>query len=182
MIFTPIFLSGAFVIELDKHEDKRGFFARFFCKREFSAHGLETRWVQINNSFNQKKGTMRGLHFQRPPRSEAKVVRCLRGSIWDVIVDLRKGSPSFGNWFGAELNEDNRSMIYVPRGFAHGFISITDGSEILYLTSEYYSPEYEETLRWDDPLHKIEWPATPKIISEKDRLAKDITIADSVEL
>jgi dTDP-4-dehydrorhamnose 3,5-epimerase len=182
VIFTPTPLNGAFLIELDKHQDERGFFARSFCEKEFSAYGLETRWVQMNNSFNRRRGTMRGLHFQKPPKCEVKVVRCVKGSIWDVIVDLRKGSSSFGKWFGAELNENNRTMLYVPRGFAHGFVSVSDSSEIIYMTSEYYAPEYEQTLRWDDPLLQIKWPITPKVISTKDQSARNLDDVEAVEL
>lgn len=182
MIFRPLFLSGAFLIEPERREDDRGFFARVFCEKEFSDHGLEIRWVQMNNSFNHQKGTMRGLHFQIPPSSETKLVRCVSGSIWDVIVDLRKGSPTFAKWFAAELNGANRAMMYVPRGFAHGFVSLTGNSEILYLTSEYYSPEHERTLRWNDPLHRIDWPLAPVVISEKDKSAADLAAEDAIQL
>ena len=139
MIFHSTALPGVFLIEPERRIDERGFFARVFCDREFSAHGLDVKWVQMNNSFNRHRGTMRGLHFQRPPRCEVKIVRCIKGAIWDVIVDLRKGSPTFGQWHGAELDDDNRRMMYVPRGFAHGFVSISENSEVFYLTSEHYA-------------------------------------------
>ena len=126
---TP--LEGAYLIELEKRGDDRGFFARFFCEKEFGAAGLETRFVQINNSLTATKGTLRGMHYQLPPAAEVKVVRAVKGALWDVIVDLRAGSPTYGKWFGAELNDDNRLMMYVPRGFAHGFVTLTDNVEAL---------------------------------------------------
>jgi dTDP-4-dehydrorhamnose 3,5-epimerase len=163
---TP--LAGAYTIELEKRGDDRGFFARFFCENEFAAAGLETRFVQINTSCSAKKGTLRGMHYQLPPAAEVKVVRCLRGELYDVIVDLRAGSPSFGQWFGAKLTAENRTMMYVPRGFGHGFITLTDDVEALYLVSAFYSPENERGLRWNDPAIAIEWPIEPAEISEKD--------------
>lgn len=171
MIFTALPLAGAYRIDLETREDERGFFARLFCDREFAAHGLETRWVQMNNSQSRARHTLRGLHFQRPPQAEVKVVRCLHGAIWDVLVDLRAGSPTFGQWAGAELSADNRAMLYVPRGFAHGFLSLSDEAEILYLVSAHYSPAHEGALRWDDPQVAIAWPATPTAISDKDARA-----------
>ena len=158
MIFTPLSLSGAYLIDLEKREDERGFFARCFCEKEFAAHGLETHWVQMNTSLSVQKGTLRGLHFQRPPKAEVKVVRCLRGAILDVLVDLRQGSPTFGKWFGAELDMDNRRMLYVPKGFAHGFQTLQPNTELFYLHSECYSPEHEGRLRYDDPVVAIDWP------------------------
>jgi len=173
MIFSSLPLAGGYLINLEKRKDDRGFFARYFCEREFADHGLETRWSQINNSMSKHKGTLRGLHFQRPPKAEVKVVRCLRGAIWDVIVDLRKDSATYGKWFGTELNEENRTMMYIPIGFAHGFISLTENAEILYLVSESYSVEHENTLRWDDPFHGIQWPIKVSFISEKDKFVSD---------
>ena len=172
MIFKPLPLEGAHLIHLEKYSDERGFFARSFCKDEFKKAGLESDWVQVNNSLSRKKGTLRGLHFQRPPQSEVKMVRCIKGAIWDVIVDIRKGSSTYGEWVGAELNEENRDMMYVPQGFAHGFISLSENSEILYMVSSRYNPELEGTLRWDDSFHGIEWPLEPVIISEKDSKVK----------
>jgi dTDP-4-dehydrorhamnose 3,5-epimerase len=157
---TP--LEGAYLIELDKRGDERGFFARLFCENEFEAAGLETRFVQINNSLTVKKGALRGLHYQLPPAAEVKVVRAMKGALWDVIVDLRAGSSTYLKWFGAELTEDNRSMMYVPRGFGHGFITLTDNVEALYLDSAFYSPEAERGLRWNDPAIGIDWPAEPR--------------------
>ena len=164
---TP--LKGAYLIELEKKGDERGFFARFFCKKEFGSAGLETDFVQVNNSLSAKKGTLRGLHYQLPPASEVKLVRAVKGALFDVIVDLRGGSPTFGNWFGAELSADNRMMMYVPCGFAHAFITLTDDVEVLYMVSAYYSPENERGLRYNDPALDIQWPLLPVEISDKDR-------------
>lgn len=168
MIFSELPLRGAFKVDLQMREDERGFFARLFCREEFAAKNLDGNIVQINNSLNSKKGTLRGLHFQRPPKSEVKIVRCIRGAIWDVIVDLRKKSPTFGQWTGLELSEANRSMMYVPKGFAHGFLSLTEDSEIIYLVTEFYSSEYEGAVRWNDPEIGIKWPEEPDVISDKD--------------
>jgi dTDP-4-dehydrorhamnose 3,5-epimerase len=143
MKFRQTPLEGAYLIELEKRGDDRGFFARFFCQNEFGAAGLETRFVQINNSLTANKGTLRGLHYQLPPAAEVKVVRAIKGALWDVIVDLRAGSPTYLKWFGAELNGNNRLMMYVPRGFGHGFVTLSDHVEALYLDSAFYSPEAE---------------------------------------
>jgi len=164
----PTNISGSYLIDLDLISDDRGFFARYFCEKEFSKYHLNTSWVQINNSMSLKTGTLRGLHFQSPPKSEVKLVRCLRGAIWDVIVDLRKNSDSYGKWFGANLTEENRTMMYVPKGFAHGFITLQPDTEILYLVSEFYEPEFEQTLIWNDPDIAIQWPLDPQVISQKD--------------
>jgi len=168
MNFIELFLNGAYKIDLEKNEDDRGFFSRVWCKNEFEEHGLDTSIVQINNSLRRKKCTLIGLHFQRPPKTEAKIVRCLRGAIWDVIVDLRKDSPTFGQWYGTELNDTNRTMIFVPQGFAHGYLTLSPDAEILYLVSEFHSPENEDGLRWNDPQLAIEWPDIPQVISDKD--------------
>lgn len=173
MIFHKTPLDGARVIELEKRGDDRGFFARLFCEKEFAAEGLETRFVQINNSLSSKRGTLRGLHYQLPPSGEVKVVRAIRGALYDVIVDLRAGSPTFGKWFGAELSAENRMMMYVPRGFAHAFITLTDDTEALYLVSDFYAPECERGLRFNDPAFGIEWPIEPVEVSEKDRAWPD---------
>ncbi|ALK08436.1 dTDP-4-dehydrorhamnose 3,5-epimerase [Blastochloris viridis] len=174
MKFLPTPLNGAYTIELEKRGDDRGFFARFFCEKEFAQAGLETRFVQINTSLSGKKGTLRGMHYQLPPAAEVKVVRCLRGALYDVIVDLRAGSPSFGKWFGAELSAENRTMMYVPRGFAHGFVTLTDDVEALYLVSAFYAPEAERGARWNDPAIGIEWPVEPAELSDKDRNWPDL--------
>jgi dTDP-4-dehydrorhamnose 3,5-epimerase len=171
MKFSALPLRGAYTIDLQKLADDRGFFSRLWCSKELSEFGLDTKIVQINNSQSKSKGTLRGLHFQYPPKAETKIVRCINGAIWDVIVDIRKSSKTYGQWFGMELSEENRTMVYVPKGFAHGFISLMDYSEIIYLVSEEYSTSHEGTLHWNDPFHGIDWPIEPKIISDKDRQA-----------
>lgn len=167
--FHPTPLEGAYLIELERRGDDRGFFARLFCEQEFGEVGLETRFVQVNNSLSARRGTLRGMHYQLPPSAEVKVVRCIRGAIFDVIADLRPDSPSFGRWFGAELSAENRRMMYVPRGFAHGFVTLTDDAETFYLVSDPYAPEQERGMRFDDPWLGIEWPAEPVEVSPKDR-------------
>ena len=174
MKFKKTHLEGNYLIDLEKKEDERGFFARYYCHNEFKEKNLNTKWLQINNSLSKIKGTIRGLHFQRDPNSEVKLIRCLKGSIWDVVVDLRLGSKTFGQWFGAELNSNNRTMMYVPKGFAHGFISLSPDTEILYLVSDFYSPDLEGTLIWNDPSVGIEWPLEPVVISEKDKNASNL--------
>lgn len=164
---TP--LSGAWLIDLERKGDSRGFFARLFCERAFAEAGLEASFVQINDSLSASQGTLRGLHYQLPPHQEVKVVRCIRGSLWDCIVDLRPDSPTFKQWFGATLSAENRVMLYVPRGFAHGFITLTDDAEVIYLVSAPYAPEHERGLRWDDPAIGIDWPRVPTEMSDKDR-------------
>jgi dTDP-4-dehydrorhamnose 3,5-epimerase len=173
MRFTPTPLAGAFLIDLDKREDERGFFARFFCEREFAEAGLETRIVQINNSLSRDRGTLRGLHYQLGQAAEVKLVRTLQGALWDVILDLRPGSTTFGQSFGAELSPENRRMMYVPRGFAHGFLTLAENTEALYLVSEFYDPGRERGVRWNDPHFDIHWPAAPLVISEKDANQRD---------
>lgn len=168
MIFHKTPLKDARVIELEKRGDDRGFFARMFCEQEFAKDGLETRFVQANNSLSAKKGTLRGMHYQLMPAGEVKVVRCVRGALWDAIVDLRPDSPSYKKWFGAELTAENRNMMYVPRGFAHAILTLTDDTEALYLVSNFYSPNDERGLRWNDPVFKIDWPIKPIEISPKD--------------
>ena len=163
---TP--LSGAFLIDLSRRGDSRGFFARLFCEKEFAAAGLEANYVQINDSLSSNAGTLRGLHYQLPPFQEVKVVRCIRGALWDCIVDLRPASPTFKRWFGVTLSADNRTMLYVPRGFAHGFITLSEDAEVVYLVSAPYAPEHERGLRWSDPELAIEWPRQPAEMSDKD--------------
>jgi len=174
MQFRKTPLEGAYLVELEKQDDDRGFFARLFCEKEFGAAGLETRFVQINNSLTATKGTLRGLHYQLPPAAEVKVVRAVKGALWDVIVDLRAGSTTYLRWFGTELNEDNRLMMYVPRGFGHGFIALTDNVETLYLNSAICLPETERGLRWNDPAVRIEWLQQPQEMSSKDRKWPDL--------
>jgi dTDP-4-dehydrorhamnose 3,5-epimerase len=170
MIFTPASVDGAYVIDVEPREDERGFFARVWCEREFAEHGLTTRLVQWNLAFSHRRGTLRGLHFQSPPHAEAKLVRCTRGAIYDVIVDLRPASPTFTQWLGVELTADNRRMLYVPEGCAHGYQTLVDNTETLYPVTEFYTPEAEAGVRWDDPAFGIEWPdAKGALLSEKDR-------------
>jgi dTDP-4-dehydrorhamnose 3,5-epimerase len=168
VIFHPTPLKGAFLIEIEKQSDERGFFARSFCESAFAAAGLETRFVQSNNSFSSKKGTLRGFHYQLPPAAEVKIVRCLRGAFHDVILDLRPDSPSFGAWFGATLDPDNRRMMYVPRGCAHALLTLEDDTEALYSVSDVYAPTQERGVRYDDRKFAVEWPALPRHISPKD--------------
>lgn len=168
MIYTPTPLPGAFLIDLDKKGDARGFFARVFCSQEFGCRGLATQFVQINSSLSARKGTLRGMHYQLEPSAEVKVVRCVRGELYDVILDIRPDSPTFGQSFGAELTSENRRMMYVPKGFAHGFLTLGDDSEAFYLVSSYYAPESERGIRFDDPRFSIQWPIEPVEVSEKD--------------
>lgn len=182
MKFQETILKGNYLIDLDKHEDERGFFARYFCEKEFSKQGLNTRWVQINNSASKDTGTLRGLHYQREPSAEVKLIRCLKGAIWDVVVDLRAESETFGKWFGEKLSDKNRTMMYVPKGFAHGFISLQPNSEILYLVSNFYEPSEEGTLIWNDTDVAINWPLAAKIISSKDKLANTLEKTKPIKL
>jgi dTDP-4-dehydrorhamnose 3,5-epimerase len=170
MRFTPTSLQGAVVIDLEPIEDSRGFFARAWDERELAEHGLETRIAQCNVSFNKRKGTLRGMHLQNRPYEEVKLIRCVRGSIFDVIIDLRPESVSYKQWTGVELSARNRSMLYVPRGFAHGFQTLEEDTETFYMVSEFYVPGAEAGLRWNDPAFSIEWPlGGPSEISDKDR-------------
>jgi len=164
---TP--LQGAFLIEPERRGDDRGFFARVFCEREFAEHGLQTRFVQMNNSLTTSKGTLRGLHYQLPPSSEVKLVRAVTGALYDVIVDLRPDSPTFKKWYGAELTSENRLMMYVPTGFAHAFLTVAENTEAIYLVSAFYDAAQERGVRFDDPSIAIDWPISPIEISEKDR-------------
>jgi dTDP-4-dehydrorhamnose 3,5-epimerase len=173
MIFTAAPTAGAMVIDLESIEDERGFFARTYCAREFAAHGLDARVSQCNTSFNRAKGTVRGLHFQRPPHAEAKLVRCTRGAAYDVIVDLRADSPTYLRHFGVELSARNRKMVYVPEGFAHGFQTLEDDTDIFYQMSAPYVAQAAGGVRWDDPLFAIEWPLAVSVISERDRSYPD---------
>jgi dTDP-4-dehydrorhamnose 3,5-epimerase len=173
MIFTEVRLRGAYLINLEKHEDERGFFARAFCEREFAAHGLVTRIVQASSSFSARKGTLRGMHYQLAPKAETKVIWCLRGALYDIILDLRLESPTFGQNFGVELTAENRCMMYVPKGFAHGFITLTEDTEAFYLIDEFYDPVYGRGVRWNDPRFAIQWPAQPVVISDRDESYPD---------
>lgn len=168
MKFVATELAGAYLIELERLEDERGFFARTFCRDEFAAHGLRSSFVQCNVSFNARKGTVRGMHFQEKPHEEAKLVRCTRGAIYDVIVDIRKGSPTYKLWTAVELTADNGRMLYVPEGLAHGFQTLEDNSEVFYQMSEMHHPESARGLRWNDPAFAIRWPLASPILSERD--------------
>jgi len=171
MVFEETQLKGAFVIDLKKREDERGFFARTWCRKEFEDHGLNGDLVQSNLSFNTRKGTLRGLHYQVSPYAESKLVRCTKGAICDVIIDLRSSSPTFRHWFGVELTENNYRMLYVPEGFAHGYQTLQDHTEVIYHVSQCYVPNAEYGIRWDDPSFEIEWPMTEgRTISPKDQM------------
>lgn len=169
MRFHETELSDAWLVEPDPIEDERGFFARTFCAREFENHGLASRFVQHSLSRSHAQGTVRGLHYQRPPHQEVKVVACLRGAIWDVMVDLRADSPTFGRWQGFELSEANRLQVYIPKGFAHGLQTLTEGAEVRYLISDYHTPHAADGIRPDDPVLRITWPLPVSAISERDR-------------
>jgi dTDP-4-dehydrorhamnose 3,5-epimerase len=173
VIFTETGIKGAFIIDLAKAEDERGFFARSWCEREFKEHGLNPRLVQCNISYNHKAGTLRGMHFQAQPFEEAKLVRCTRGGIHDVIVDLRPSSPSYGGHVAVTLTVENRKMLYVPEGFAHGFLTLEEGTEVFYQMSEFYAPECARGFRWNDPAFAIPWPAPVQVISQRDMTYPD---------
>ena len=170
MIFKETELKGAFVLEFELKKDERGFFARTFDRTVFKEHGLTGNILQSNLSFSRKAGTLRGMHYQVPPHEETKLIRCTRGAIYDVIIDLRPTSPTYKHWAAFELAHDNYKMLYVPKGFANGFQTLTDDVELSYHVSQFYSPESERGVRWDDPQFGIKWPQAPvRIMSEKDR-------------
>jgi len=169
MIFAETKLHGAYIIEPEPLQDERGFFARAFCQEEFKAHGLNFRVAQCNISFNEKKGTLRGMHYQVAPYEEPKLVRCTMGSVYDVIIDLRLKSPTANQWFACELTAENRSMLYIPAGFAHGFQTLEDNSEVFYMMGELYHPESARGVRWDDPAFGIKWIYEMPIIFDRDR-------------
>ena len=176
MIFNETELPGAYVIDPEPIEDPRGFFARTWSDEEFAGRGLETRVAQCNVSLTKRRGTVRGMHFQRPPHEEVKLVRCTRGALHDVIVDLRQGSSAFRRWIGVELSQENRRALYVPRGFAHGFQTLADDTEVFYMISEPHAPEAADGIRWDDPALGIVWPlGDPIEIADKDRSWPDFT-------
>ena len=168
MHFTETKLKGAYILDLKPIEDERGFFARTFCVQEFEAHGLNPCVVQCNVSYNKHKGTLRGMHYQSAPHAEAKLVRCICGAIYDVIIDLRPESPTFKQWVGVELTASNRRMLYVPEGLAHGFQTLEDETEVFYQMSEFYFPQSAQGVRWDDPAFQIDWPPAERVISSKD--------------
>lgn len=169
MLFHPTELTGVFLIELELRSDDRGFLARTFCEDEFAAHGLCTRWPQCNLTLTRSRGMIRGMHFQAEPRPEIKLIRCSAGSIFDVLVDVRRDSPTFGKWQGFELTAQNRRMLYVPGGIAHGFQCLEDNCEVFYQMSEFYDPALARGLRWDDPAVGIRWPIPNPVLSDRDR-------------
>jgi len=173
MIFVPTKLEGAFIVEPERLGDERGFFARAWDQKEFGARGLNPQLVQANISFNKEKGTLRGMHYQAAPYEEAKLVRCTKGAIYDVIIDLRPNSPGFEQWLGVELTEDNRRMLYVPEGFAHGYLTLEEDTEIFYQVSQFYAPKFARGVRWDDPAFGISWPAGVRVILERDQQYPD---------
>lgn len=169
MKFTETILKGSYVIDLNPFEDERGWFARTYCEQEFKKIGHLKKWVQLNHSFTKLKGSIRGMHYQLAPFSEIKLVRCIAGAVYDVIVDIRKNSPTFLNWFGVELSASNKKMIYIPEGFAHGFQTLSNDAELIYHHSEFYTPGVEGGLKFDDPNLKIEWQLDITNISERDK-------------
>jgi dTDP-4-dehydrorhamnose 3,5-epimerase len=169
MIFHETKLQGVFEIHLEPHPDERGFFARCWCQQEFESHSLNPKVVQCSVSFNVRKGTLRGLHYQADPYPETKVVRCTRGALYDVVVDLRPQSPTFKEWIAVVLTETNQHMVYVPEGCAHGFLTLEDETEVFYQMSEFYHAESARGVRWDDPAFQIVWPGEVKVIAERDR-------------
>ena len=173
MIITETPLKGAHIVIPERINDERGFFARSWCEREFRKVGLAPRIAQCSISYNRMKGTLRGIHYQLPPFEEDKLVRCTRGAIHDVIIDLRHDSKSYGNHFGVTLTAENRTMLYIPKGFAHGFLTLEDSTEIFYQMSEFYAPDSARGVRWNDPAFAIEWPGEVLILSEKDRSYPD---------
>jgi dTDP-4-dehydrorhamnose 3,5-epimerase len=168
MIFRETELPGAYIIDLEKLKDERGYFARTWCQKEFEDNGLVSNVVQANTSFNVKAGTLRGMHYQAPPHQETKLVRCIRGALYDVIIDLRPDSSTYMRWTGVELSASNTRMLYVPADFAHGFITLEDNTEVTYLVSESHTPGAERGLRWNDPAFGIIWPCPVDVISDKD--------------
>ncbi|MDQ6763126.1 MAG: dTDP-4-dehydrorhamnose 3,5-epimerase [Bacteroidota bacterium] len=168
MTFESTGLAGSYVITLHPIRDERGWFVRTFCKNEFAEIGHKGEWVQMNHSFTNDAGTIRGMHFQQPPFSEIKLLRCVAGKVFDVIVDLRKNSETFLHWFGAELSADNYKMIYIPQGFAHGFQALSDNCQLIYNHTDYYTPGHEDGIKYNDEMINIEWPMPVTIISERD--------------
>src|SRR3954470_7410826 len=169
MIFTETKLKGAFILDIEKREDSRGFFGRVFCQNEMKAHGLNPKIAQANTAFNLKKGTLRGMHFQYPPAAESKLVRCTRGAILDIIVDLRPESPTYLEHISVELNEDNMTALYVPERFAHGYQVLRDNTDTSYQVGEFYTPNAENGVRHDDPRLGLKWPLPVSVISSKDQ-------------
>ena len=175
LIETPI--TGAYILDIDRLGDDRGFFARVFCRHEFKDLGLTREIVQINNSFNSQTGTLRGLHYQLPPHEETKIIRCVRGALFDLILDLRPRADTYGQSFGCELSAENRRMMYVPKGVAHGFITVVDDTEVMYFMDEFYAPQFERGVRWNDPQFNLTWPMAPLVISDKDAERPDFDLS-----
>jgi len=175
MIFNKIQLAGAYLVEINKIEDERGFFARSWCQREFEEQGLNSRLVQCNLSYNKKRGTLRGMHYQVQPFQEAKLVSCIQGAIYDVIIDLRPESPTFKEHLGVTLSPKDHAMLYVPEGFAHGFLTLADETIVFYQMAEFYAPEYARGIRWNDPAFGIQWPEAVQVISDRDAQFQDFT-------
>lgn len=176
MKFEPTVVDGAFLVRLERHVDERGFFARSFCAEEFPASGLPGQFVQCNVSFNSRRGTLRGMHYQRAPRAEGKLVRCTMGAALDVIVDLRKESPTYCRWAAVEISAENRLALYVPPGVAHGFQTLVDGTELFYQMTDYYAPQLADGVRWNDPAFRIEWPIPNPILSARDASYADFAV------
>jgi dTDP-4-dehydrorhamnose 3,5-epimerase len=174
MTFTETKFPGVFIIELQRFEDERGFFAHSWSKSQFAERGLDSRLVECGISFNWKRGTLRGMHYQVAPQAQVKIVRCTRGSVYDVIIDLRADSATFKQWIGVELTGENHNMLYIPKGFAHGFQTLEDASEVFYQMSEVYAPESGRGVRWNDPAFKIAWPEPVTMINERDRTYPDV--------
>ena len=168
MIFNPTFLTGSFIIEPNVLMDERGWFARFYCKNDFKEIGHDKEWVQLNHSATNKKGAIRGMHFQKEPFREIKMVKCIAGAVYDVIIDLRRDSSTFLKWFGTELSAKNKKMFYIPEGFAHGFQCLEDNCELIYHHSEFYTPAAEAGIKYDDPMIQIDWPQAITVLSPRD--------------
>jgi len=175
MLFLETKLPGVFEIQVEPRVDERGFFARLWCQKEFEAKGLNAKLVQCSISVNTSKGTLRGMHFQAHPYEETKLVRCSKGAIYDVVLDLRPSSPRFREWFAAVLTADNRKAVYIPEGCAHGFMTLEDDTEVLYQITEFYHAESARGVRWNDPAFEITWPGAVEVISERDRTYPDFT-------
>ena len=173
MIFTETSLNGLYIVELVRLEDERGYFARSWCQREFEEHGLNSQLVQCNISFNKRRGTLRGMHYQTAPYEEAKLVRCTRGSLYDVVIDIRPTSQTFKSWFAVELTSEHHRALYIPEGFAHGFQTLIDNTEVFYQMSEFYHPESAKGIRWNDSEFSIAWPIEALVVSEKDNSYPD---------
>ena len=179
MLFQETTVQGVMVITPDKFDDERGFFARTWGMDEFEAHGLQPRVVQRNLSYNRAQGTLRGMHFQRPPFAEAKLVACLAGAVYDVAMDIRPDSPTFGKWFGAELCQANGAMLYVPEGCAHGYVTLEPESTVEYMISEFYHPEASGGIRWNEVFFGVQWPVEPSVMNERDRTWPDFSGVES---